>query len=80
MDISIRLAREEDAEELLNIYAYYVENTAISFEQEVPSLEDFTGRIKETLWKDFICRTGKDFSETKYCECICRIGGSRGRG
>ena len=49
MDVSIRVAREEDAEELLNIYAYYVENTAISFEQEIPSLEDFTGRIKETL-------------------------------
>ena len=48
-DVSIRVAAEEDAEELLNIYSYYVENTAISFEQEIPSLEEFTGRIKETL-------------------------------
>jgi len=49
MDVSIRLAREEDAKELLNIYAYYVENTAVSFEQEVPNLEEFTDRVKETL-------------------------------
>lgn len=49
MDIGIRVAREEDARELLNIYAYYVENTAITFEHEVPSVEEFAGRIKETL-------------------------------
>ena len=48
-DILIRVARVEDAEDLLNIYAYYVKNTAISFEHEVPSLEEFKGRIKETL-------------------------------
>jgi phosphinothricin acetyltransferase len=35
----------EDAEELLNIYAYYVKNTAISFEYDVPSIEDFKDRI-----------------------------------
>jgi len=49
MEIIIRVAREEDAEALLNIYAYYVKNTAITFEHEVPTLEDFTRRIKETL-------------------------------
>lgn len=48
-DILIRVAREEDANELLSIYAYYVEHTAITFEYEVPSLEDFTCRIRETL-------------------------------
>ena len=36
----------EDAAELLKIYAPYVEKTAISFEYEVPSLEEFEGRIK----------------------------------
>ena len=45
----IRVAREEDAGELLNIYAHYVKNTAITFEHEVPTLEEFTWRIKETL-------------------------------
>lgn len=49
MNIIIRTAKVEDAEQLLNIYAYYVENTAITFEYEVPSLEEFTRRIRETL-------------------------------
>lgn len=49
MDIEIRVAREEDAKELLNIYAYYVTNTAIIFEHEVPTVEEFTSRIRETL-------------------------------
>ena len=49
MDIEIRVAREEDAKELFNIYAYYVANTAITFEHEVPTIAEFTGRIKETL-------------------------------
>ena len=31
-DISIRSANPEDAKELLKIYAYYVTDTAISFE------------------------------------------------
>lgn len=35
----------QDAEELLAIYAPYVEETAISFEYEVPTLEEFKGRI-----------------------------------
>ncbi|WP_026652269.1 GNAT family N-acetyltransferase [Butyrivibrio proteoclasticus] len=34
-----------DAKELLSIYAPYVTDTAITFEYEVPSLEEFTGRI-----------------------------------
>ena len=36
----------EDAKELLNIYAPYVKETAISFEYEVPSEEEFADRIK----------------------------------
>ncbi len=45
----IRIAREEDAESLLRIYAWYVENTAITFEYAVPSLEEFRSRIRHTL-------------------------------
>ncbi|MBO4456503.1 MAG: N-acetyltransferase [Butyrivibrio sp.] len=37
----------DDAEELLKIYAPYVEKTAISFEYEVPSPEEFKGRIRD---------------------------------
>lgn len=45
--ITNRVASEQDAEELLNIYAPYVKNTAITFEYEVPSIEEFQGRIKK---------------------------------
>ena len=41
----IREAAEDDAEVLLAIYAYYVENTAATFEYQPPTVEDFAGRI-----------------------------------
>ena len=41
----IRSVKLEDAERLLEIYSYYVENTAISFEYVTPSLEEFRERI-----------------------------------
>ncbi len=47
--LCVRLAAEADAEELLSIYAPYVEDTAVSFEYQVPTLEEFRGRIRETL-------------------------------
>ncbi len=47
----IRSATVEDAERLLEIYGYYVKNTAISFEYEVPSPEEFANRIAVTLEK-----------------------------
>ena len=49
--IKIRTAQEEDAEELLGIYAPYVEQTAVTFEYEVPSVVEFTERIRNTLQK-----------------------------
>ncbi len=45
----IRSARPEDAEALLAIYAPYVEKTAITFEYEAPSPQEFSRRITETL-------------------------------
>lgn len=50
-DIIIRIANENDARELLEIYAPYVEQTAISFETVVPSLEEFTERMRVRLKK-----------------------------
>lgn len=47
----IRMATEDDAEQVLNIYGYYTENTAISFEYDVPSLKEFQNRIQKTLKK-----------------------------
>ena len=49
--VRIRIAEEKDAEQLLKIYAPYVTRTAITFEYEVPSLEEFTGRIRKILKK-----------------------------
>lgn len=47
--LTFRVARPEDAEGLLAIYAPYVEETAITFEYEVPSVEAFRARIAHTL-------------------------------
>ena len=49
MGVIIRTASADDAEALLGIHAYYVQNTAITFEYDVPSLEEFRGRITNTL-------------------------------
>ena len=48
-DIKIRIVKKSDAEELLSIYAPYVENTAITFECDVPSVHEFENRIERTL-------------------------------
>ncbi|MDO5541298.1 MAG: GNAT family N-acetyltransferase [Eubacteriales bacterium] len=45
----IRTAVPEDAVKLLEIYAPYVEKTAVSFEYSVPSEEEFRSRICKTL-------------------------------
>ena len=50
-NIHIRVASEDDAESLLAIYTPYVVKTAITFEYEVPTLEEFRGRIRHTLQK-----------------------------
>lgn len=47
----IRAAKPTDAQKLLDIYAYYVKNTAITYEYEVPSLQEFENRISNTLKK-----------------------------
>ena len=47
--ITIRTAAMDDAAALLAIYAPYVKENAITFEYEVPSLEEFQGRIAHTL-------------------------------
>lgn len=45
----VRNARPEDAARLLEIYAWYVLHTAISFEWTVPTVEEFRGRMEKTL-------------------------------
>ena len=45
-DIHIRVARESDAAALRDIYAPYVERTAVSFEYEAPDVATFLERIR----------------------------------
>lgn len=47
--IVVRDATLEDAERILEIYNYYVKNTAITFEYDAPSLEEFQKRMETTM-------------------------------
>ena len=49
--ITIRTAVLPDAERLLEIYRPYVEETAITFEYTVPTIEEFRGRMARVLEK-----------------------------
>ena len=48
-NVLLRVATLEDAKAIQAIYAPYVETTAITFEEVVPSVEEFEGRIQKTL-------------------------------
>ncbi|HLA64679.1 MAG TPA: arsinothricin resistance N-acetyltransferase ArsN1 family B [Rhodothermales bacterium] len=45
----LRLVTPDDAAALVAIYTPSVRDTAASFETEVPTAEDFAGRVRETL-------------------------------
>lgn len=47
--ITVRSATMEDADRILEIYDYYVKNTAITFEYATPSVEEFRRRMKNTM-------------------------------
>lgn len=49
--ITVRDATLYDANSILEIYGYYVKNTAITFEYTVPSIEAFRSRMKKTMQK-----------------------------
>ena len=49
MSVTLRPARPEDAPELLAIYAPYVTDTTVTFEYDVPTVEEFAGRIRRIL-------------------------------
>ncbi len=42
----IRQATERDSERILEIYSPYIENTTITFEIDVPTIAEFTQRVK----------------------------------
>lgn len=47
--VTIRSVSLADAAALRAIYAHYVEHTAITFEYETPSVEEFAARIQRTI-------------------------------
>jgi len=47
--VNFRFATVEDASKILEIYKYYIENTTITFEYDVPTFVEFKERIKNTL-------------------------------
>lgn len=50
-NITIHPATVQDTPALLAIYAPYITDTAVSFEYDVPSVEEFAERIRSTLEK-----------------------------
>ena len=48
-ELTFRVATPADAASLLAIYAPYVEKTAVTFEYDVPTVEEFARRIASTL-------------------------------
>ena len=57
----IRPVTSADAKDILEVYAPYIKNTVITFETEVPSIEDFTARIENI--------------KSKYPYLVCEIDG-----
>lgn len=49
--VTIRNATIDDAERILEIYDYYVRNTAITFEYETPAIAEFRKRMRATMNK-----------------------------
>lgn len=45
MDDCIRRVKEEDILAIRDIYAYYVKNTAITFDYEVPTIDKFSAKV-----------------------------------
>ncbi len=58
----IRPARETDAPAMLAIYRPYVENTVISFEQEVPSLAEYAARVSKYVsnWAGVVAQDARE--------------------
>ena len=65
--MNIRSASPDDAERLLEIYAPYVAETASSFEYDVPTVEEFRGRIENTLLKYPYLVADEDGRAVGYC-------------
>ena len=71
-DIKICLARKEDARPIVDIYAPYVRETAITFDYEVPSVEDYERKIGHVLkrYPFLTARQGEEILGYAYAGCF----------
>ena len=71
-NLVFRFAAEEDAKKILKIYKPYIENTIITFEYEVPTIEEFRERIRETLkeYPYIVCECGNEIAGYAYAHRI----------
>lgn len=53
----LRLVNPSDAKAILDIYGPYIQNTSLTFETEVPTVNDFAKRVKKYLekWPWLVC-------------------------
>ncbi|KHD35879.1 phosphinothricin acetyltransferase [Clostridium acetobutylicum] len=56
---NIRLVKKEDSEEILNIYKPFIQNTAITFDYDIPSIQKFTEKVSNI--------------SNKYAYLVCEI-------
>ena len=63
-DVKIETASEDDAKELLDIYAPYILETAITFEYTIPSVDEFRERIRSGKHSE---KAGLSESECMHC-------------
>ena len=54
MDLTIKNFEKEYIEQLRSVYAYYVENTSITFDMHTPSSAEYLHKI-ESLAKRYPC-------------------------
>lgn len=73
-EVLIEKVCPDDAEELIKIYAPYVENMAISFEYEVPTVQEFEKRIEDISSKYPYIKAVRDGEILGYAYAGCFKG------
>jgi phosphinothricin acetyltransferase len=75
--MKIRTATVDDALGILNIYSPYIVNTSLTFESEVPSINNFSKRIGDYLqeWPWLVCEIDNQIAgyayASRYRERVC---------
>lgn len=68
MSVVIRNAGIDDIEAILNIYAPYIKDTVVTFEYDIPSIEEFTERFLQITKKDpwIVCEIDNEIAGYAY--------------